>query len=381
MADVVVSSDNTNPKELLGQGIRAYVLQDYTSAVAALSKASELLVAEHGDDLHDSLADVYLYYGKALLGLSREDSEALGDAVRNKDESDEEDEEEVENRETEGGDEKEVTENAEANGTVSSSEEKKEGSSSEADTNVESNGDEKDCEPSASTSADGVEENADAEDEPTDLQVAWEVLELAKTIYKKRGEDGKKNLAETLVILGEVSLESENFESAINDIKEGLRMQKELFPDDSRTVAETFYKLGVAYSTDTQIDEAVESFQSSLRYLQNRINNLEKAGDGKDEVAEEIEEIKGLVPDIEEKIADMKSYKDETMKQIMSAVAESKPTSSAAGGPSSSVSADSSTSKPASDISHLVKRKRKLDEIAEESEKDVEASPAKKVPS
>lgn len=78
MADVVVSSGNTNAKELLGQGIRAYILQDYNSAVTALSKASELLVAEHGDDMHDSLADVYLYYGKSLLGLSREDSEALG---------------------------------------------------------------------------------------------------------------------------------------------------------------------------------------------------------------------------------------------------------------------------------------------------------------
>lgn len=156
-----------------------------------------------------------------------------------------------------------------------------------------------------------MEEKGDNEDEPTDLQVAWEVLELAKTIYKKRGEDGKKNLAETLVTLGEVSLESENFESAINDIKEGLRMQKELFPEDSRTVAETFYKLGVAYSTNTQIDEAVESFQGSLRYLRNRINNLEKVEDKKDGVAEEIEEVKGLVPDIEEKIADMKSYKDE----------------------------------------------------------------------
>lgn len=162
-----------------------------------------------------------------------------------------------------------------------------------------------------SASAESVEEKADNDDEPTDLQVAWEVLELAKKIYQKRGDDGKKNLAEALVILGEVSLESENFESAINDIKEGLRMQKELFPDDSRTVAETYYKLGVAYSTNTQIDEAIESFQGSLKYLQNRISHLEKVEDKKEGVEEEIEEIKGLVPDIEEKIADMKSYKDE----------------------------------------------------------------------
>ena len=78
MADVMVDTENKNTKELLGQGIRAYIMQDYSAAVTALSKASEILVTEHGDDLHESLGDVYLYYGKALLGLSREESEALG---------------------------------------------------------------------------------------------------------------------------------------------------------------------------------------------------------------------------------------------------------------------------------------------------------------
>lgn len=78
MADVVVNSDNKNPKELYAQGVRAYILQDFSSAVAALSQAIEMLVTEHKDDLHESLGDVYLYYGKSLLGLSRDESEALG---------------------------------------------------------------------------------------------------------------------------------------------------------------------------------------------------------------------------------------------------------------------------------------------------------------
>lgn len=78
MADVVIDAESKNPKQLLGQGIKAYILQDYDSAVAALSKASELLVTEHGSDLHESLGEVYLYYGKSLLGLSREESNVLG---------------------------------------------------------------------------------------------------------------------------------------------------------------------------------------------------------------------------------------------------------------------------------------------------------------
>lgn len=78
MADVVIDDKNQNPKQLLGQGIKACIIQDYNGAITALSKASELLVEEHGDDLHPSLGEVYLYYGKALLGLSREECNVFG---------------------------------------------------------------------------------------------------------------------------------------------------------------------------------------------------------------------------------------------------------------------------------------------------------------
>ncbi|KAJ8970243.1 hypothetical protein NQ317_017603 [Molorchus minor] len=60
-----------------------------------------------------------------------------------------------------------------------------------------------------------------------------------------------------------------------------------------------------------------------------------------------------------------------TLKQIMLAVKDQ---------PKSSDASSSSSSKPATDISHLVKRKRKLEEIVEESEKETEGSPAKKPP-
>lgn len=143
------------------------------------------------------------------------------------------------------------------------------------------------------------------------MQVAWEVLELAKKIFERKGEDGKKFLADTLIVLGEISLESENFESAVNDMKQGLEIQKAIYSSDSRTVAESFYKLGITYATNTQIEEAVDCFKKSLDYLNNRINVLEKAEDKKEPVQEEIDEIKGLIPDIEEKIADMKNYKEE----------------------------------------------------------------------
>ncbi|KAJ8956686.1 hypothetical protein NQ318_014041 [Aromia moschata] len=364
MADVVIT-ENEELKDLLGQGVRAYYMQNYNAAVTALSKGSEQLVAEHGDDLHDSLADVYLYYGKSLLGLSREELGPLGDAVpktTGESSSSSSDEEEVENTETEVEDNK-------ANGVEING---------QAQTNGASNG----AGPSSSSmnggvnSVNGMDTKPSEDEDPSDLQLAWEVLELAKKIFQRQGADSREKLADVLISLGEISLESENFVGAIEDIKEGLEIQKQLFGQDNRTVAETFYKLGVAYSTTSQFDEAIESFNTALVYLRNRVAALETGEKPEDmyeeEVQDEIKEIKALIPDVEEKIADMKSYKDETVRNIMSAVRESNPLIEGAESP------DSDASRPATNISHLVKKKRKLDDIVEDDDKDNDGGPAKK---
>lgn len=289
MADVTVDPQNKNPDELVTQGIRAYFIQNYPTAVQALSLASELLAAQHGDK-HDSLGDVYLYYGKALLELSREEAEPLGDAVA-KTIEDDSDSEEAEVPEEETGDDK-PEEAKIANGDVNGEENGEPGTSS---------GEKK---------PDG-ESTEETEEEPSDLQVAWEVLELAKIIYENRGENGKNKLAETLVVLGEVSLESENFESAVSDIKRGLEILRELAETNERVLAETHYKLGIALSTNSQMEEAIEQFKSSLELLKSRIKALEEEDKVKHET--EITQMKELIPEIEEKISDMKNFKEEVI--------------------------------------------------------------------
>ncbi|XP_030751933.1 protein HGV2 [Sitophilus oryzae] len=357
MADVVVDPDCNDPKELFGQGVRACIIQDYEAAVSALGKASELLVAEHKNDLHESLGEVYLYYGKALLGLARDQNEALGDAVPKNSADDSEDDDDEDDEDVKESEEKTETTNdtpAESGDAPDVKEQNGEnGITAEASSSSE-NG-----KPGPSSANDEeTTEEQNGEEEPSDLQVAWEVLELAKKIFENK--EDKKSLADTLIVLGEVSLESENFESAINDVKKGLEIQKELFPKDSRTVAESFYKLGMAYSTDSQIDQAIENFNNSLEYLRNRIKTLEEIKLMTQEHKDEVDEIKSLIPDIEDKIADMNVYKEEAIKKISEAFKEpSKQTTDGAG-----------SSKQVSDISHLVKRKRKIEETDPEQNVD-----------
>merc|ERR1712025_252844 len=164
---------------------------------------------------------------------------------------------------------------------------------------------------------DAIEEGAEKKDEeePSNLQLAWEMLELAKVVYSKQLEtrEGDKvhlqeRLCSTMLALGEVSIENENYKQAVDDIKDCLKKLENL-PKDARIVAETYYQLGVAQGFNAQHDEAVESLKSAINIIQERIKNMEKTET--EEAKKEVTELKALVPEIEEKINDTQDMKKE----------------------------------------------------------------------
>ena len=86
---------------------------------------------------------------------------------------------------------------------------------------------------------DSAEQAAEDEEDPSNLQLAWEMLELAKMVLidqlegemkEKLTEELKntleKRLFETFLILGEVSLENENYPQAVDDLTICLEKQK-----------------------------------------------------------------------------------------------------------------------------------------------------------
>ena len=133
-----------------------------------------------------------------------------------------------------------------------------------------------------------------------------------------------------------------------------------------------------AYSLSNQFDEAIDSFKSSLKVLEDRIKNLEnkKKPDPATSdnpfytVENEIAEIKSLLPEIMEKISDMEDFKKEAVQSVVEATMKST-AKSADGASCSSSSVQNGTVdvKPATDISHLIRKKRKPEDRAE-SDKD-----------
>ncbi|XP_038211783.1 histone-binding protein N1/N2 [Zerene cesonia] len=393
MADVPEVT-TSSPTELLAVGRRNLAVRDYGAAVESLAKACELLAKEHGDTA-DQCAEAYLWYGKALLGLSREENGVLGDGMpgtNNAEEDDDENDEQEEN-----GDEDAMEADGEANGDVTEKEKEDEEQSAaesttkeEAATAPEPESSVQDTEQPGTSNGEANDEsmvNLDNEDDVDNLQLAWEMLDLSRSILERRAQSKAEGvrtlLADVHLALGEVALESETYDKAVVDMLSCLEIQKELYRSDDRRIAETHYQIGLANSLASNFEDAITHFKNAANILETRIKSLESptaatedatvkkysSADPFYSVEGEIKELKELLPEIQEKIQDMMDYKAETIKRVRETLCPSNGEKSQSNGASSS-----SEAKPkpaASDISHLIRRKRKPSETEEPAPKKV----------
>merc|ERR1712198_285208 len=235
-------------------------------------------------------------------------SEEKMDVEKSTEKSSEEkkDEKTEEGKETEASkDGEKKAEGEEASKEAETSKEDKEDEEKAEDEAMEEDGtedEEADGEESADEKKDETtDEKKDEEEEPSNLQLAWEMLELAKVVYTKQLETAEEadkshlleRLCSTMLALGEVSIENENYKQAVEDIQECLK-KEETMPKDARIIAETHYQLGVAQGFHAQHDEAVESLKSAIKIIQERITNMEKVET--EEAKKEVTELKALCP-------------------------------------------------------------------------------------
>lgn len=131
------------------------------------------------------------------------------------------------------------------------------------DENFDDSGDEED--------GGGDAQDGGDEDEDDDFGNAYEVLDLARVLLRKRLEEAqtdegkgtmqspivkqlKERLADTHDLQAEISLEGERFPNAVVDLKAALELKQELFPPENSLIAEAHYKLSLAleFSSVTQ---------------------------------------------------------------------------------------------------------------------------------
>uniref|UniRef100_A0A182MBW8 Tetratricopeptide SHNi-TPR domain-containing protein n=1 Tax=Anopheles culicifacies TaxID=139723 RepID=A0A182MBW8_9DIPT len=401
-------------KELFGRGSRNYCMKQYADAADDLSECCSIYSEVYGPNA-DELGLPYLMYAKSLIALGKDENNLIV-AEGAEDEDDDDDDEAEEEEGEEGGNEAnekeqpdsssadkekedESMETKEADGTAEKDNEAEDkadktegvesaaaapaGSSGSKDTNGEP-------QPGPSTANGDTSVQEDAAD---NLQVAWEILELAVSIFQQQGEKGYENLPECYTELAGISFENSFFKEAIKDYVKALEIYKKTKKPDLRLLAEVNYKVGLCYMMEKEFEESIKSFKGAVSELE-KVVEEEKAKEQTDDIKETILDLEQMKMEILEKITDVEDaiktpiedVKRELSKILVSGEGESNGkdlnngagTSSAAGGSSNGCSSKSSgaSSKPANDISHLIKRK-KPDSVTTE----VEGSPAKKTAS
>jgi len=309
-------------QSLLASGKRHLLVCSFPAAVSDLAESCSLLAKVYGETAPEC-GESYYYYGKALLELSRVENQVLGNALQGVDMDAEEpagdamvedpekmtkDEKiEVEDKVAEALEENFETHDRIARAHTAQTEE----GAMEEDDNEEG----EDTEKTDKAEGTDKEENAETmeEEDPSNLQLAWEMLELAKVVYGKVAENGtgdekssaQARLCEAYLGLGEVSLENENYSQAVADFTECLNRRQATLPPDSRSIAETHYQLGVAKFLEEKFEESETCLNKAKGVLEVRISNLSKM-ETSENLAKEIEDLHTLVKEINEKINDHK---------------------------------------------------------------------------
>lgn len=370
-------------KNLLVQGKRAMALEDYQSATDMLEQAVQLFDAFYGVG-KIQCADAYLEYGLALVALANLEAGSGTDKIMKKagieeevgEDEDEDEEADDEEEEDECGQQEEE---ANTNGSTVEKVDQN-GGPEKASTNGQTNGGSthedketglqsmqtsaSDMDPTPGTSS-GRTDDKDSEDaeneEATTIEIAWEVLCLAKRLFMTdESMEGRLKLAETLQKLGEISIEWDNNDNAVSILDECLTIRKAILSPEDRLIALTYYNLGLAHSFKSEIQNANENFQNAINVIEKRIESLnkdlEKARLGQDTVAastceREINELKEILPDITMRMDDSKedeSTSSEVLKRTRDEIQQEDEEVK-------KVCLDNT--KSVDDISHLVKRK------------------------
>jgi HAT1-interacting factor 1 len=160
------------------------------------------------------------------------------------------------------------------------------------------------------------EEEEKEESAEDDMQLAWEILDLARVIYSDMDAslpETQKKLGEIHYYLGDISLEIENWDQAVSDFEKSIGFKTAVLEENSRELSEVYYKLALAYEYANKLEESHAQLVKSIDVLKRKIESLNTSitveGKGKEpqtsdaaEVEQEIKELETILPDIESKV-------------------------------------------------------------------------------
>lgn len=294
--------------KLVADGSKAYGEKNYELASEKYAEACQ----SYNETTEQEDPELLFLYGKALYQNAVSRSEVFGGDTSNLKESKKEEPKE---------DEEETGDNFQFHADAPEVEEEEEGDEDDDEDDENENENENEEEP--------------AEEAQSDFEVAWEILDLTRSIWEKELEaisqeaetlakpyDSNANaatspyimlikkLAETYDILGEVSLEAENFPQSATDLAKCLELREDIYEPNSGLISESHYKLSLALEFCVE-DET--SREQATKHTKLAIDSI-KARNSKETDAETKKNNLALIKDLEVRYLELKKDPNEDLK-------------------------------------------------------------------
>lgn len=304
-------SYSTEVKKLLEEGAKSYASKNFEVAIENYGEACQLYSQDH-DGEEDP--DLLLLYGKALFQLAQSRNGLFGG---NPDATDD--------KEGEAGTDADAKP-SNANGMFTFSEDVPLAEEEDEDENPAKEEEEEQDEEEDEEEEGAKDEKKDTneeEEEQSDFEVAWEILDLARALFESqiggmsndipqdinKSQDPviqtKLKLSEIYDLLGEISLETENFKQASDDFESLLKVRESLYQFNSNMISEAHYKLSLAL--EFNFDDK-ESKEKAITHLKLSIESIKQN-------TENAEKNKDVVKDLEIRLEDLQKDPNEIFNQ------------------------------------------------------------------
>uniref|UniRef100_A0A2P2KGF7 Protein HGV2 n=1 Tax=Rhizophora mucronata TaxID=61149 RepID=A0A2P2KGF7_RHIMU len=247
--------------ELAERGTKALKENDYAEAADCFSRALEIRVSHYGE-LSLECVNAYYQYGRALLYKAQEEADPLATMPSSKD---------GESKPNSGKDvtPKNATNAESSTASVSSSTEQAEGSFLQEGVADDASGQKEQEENDESDD----EDLAEADEDESDLDLSWKMLDVARAISEKHSGDTMDKV-DILSALAEVALEREDIETSLSDYQKALSILECLAEPDSRYIAELNFRICLCLEIGSKPQEAISYCQKALSTCKLRVQRL-----------------------------------------------------------------------------------------------------------
>lgn len=307
-------------EELMEKGSKAVKEGDFSEATDCFSRALEIRVAHHGE-LAFECVNTYYKYGCALLYKAQEEADPLATMPKKEAES---------------------HENSNKDGSMKNAVNDE---SSTASVNAEQDGSSNDQKVAADDDTNGKEQEeeeeesddedlAEADEDESDLDLAWKMLDVARAIVEKHSAADTMEKVDILSALAEVALEREDIETSLSDYQKALSILERLVEPDSRHIAELNFRICLCLEIGSKAQEAIPYCQRAISICKSRVqrlsneikswsespaisptpeldqsaqqsSNVSQTGNSISDKESEIETLKGLASELEKKLEDL----------------------------------------------------------------------------